>query len=287
MNPLVSIILIVKNDPGIEATLRLIQAENGSIDYETIVIDASAPGRLDHIRSQFPNVQWEWFDQRGKRFTIPEQRNRGLQLAKGDIIVFIDANCQPAPGWLRALVGAIADGENIVCGPCYPSNQHNLVHYIENQKERTYIRECTTINVAFRREVLSRIVAFDTNLTYGEDVDFFWRASDAGYQICFEPAAAISHDYGSADEQIRRAYRYGKARAILHKKHWRKRWGQLLRYEPHVWAYPLLILSLPLALRWPAYLCVLGVPIVKNRSITVPLHHLIFGWGVIMGCLPL
>src|SRR5882762_3968077 len=76
--PEVSIIIVVKNDLGIRRTLELIYAQHTTIKYEVIVVDASEPEYLQSIRAQFPQVHWEMFDQAGKRFTISEQRNRGL-----------------------------------------------------------------------------------------------------------------------------------------------------------------------------------------------------------------
>jgi glycosyltransferase involved in cell wall biosynthesis len=285
MTPKVSIIIVVKNDPGIRATLDLIAQQQEVVSFETIVIDASDPNRLADIRHDFPNVTWEMFDQKGKRFTITEQRNRGLELARGKIIAFIDANCEPVKHWLKSLVAAIDDGEKIVTGPCRPSNAKNLVHYIEEHSERAYVPECTTINVAMVREVADALGGFDEHLEYGEDVDFFWRAVEAGYKICYDPGAAITHDYGEASEQLRRAYRYGKSRAILHAKHWRRRWSQLLLREPHVWAYPLYMLGLPLAIWWPEYLLLLLIPLIRTRSLGVIIHHFVFGFGVIAGTL--
>ncbi len=287
MKPLVSIIIVVKNDPGIEPTLELLAAQRTSVSFETIVIDASAPERLAKIRARFPRVRWEMFDQKGRRFTIAEQRNRGLELASGEIIAFIDASCAPVPGWLDAIVGAMNDGEDAVCGPCRNSNPHNLVHYFPEYAERTHVREYATMNLAFRRSVIDKVGLFDPVIIYGEDVDYSWRVTDAGYQICYEPGAAIAHDFGQAEEQFRRAFRYGKARAMLHKKHWRRRLWQLIRFEPHVWIYPLILLSLPIAFIWPAYLLVvllaLVILVIKNRSVTVIIHHFTYAWGVLVG----
>jgi GT2 family glycosyltransferase len=283
MKPDISVIIVVKNDPGIEQTLESLEKQATGRTFETIVIDASAPGTLKAVQKRFPKVIWEAYDQHGKRFTISEQRNRGLELARGDIIMFTDANCEPVSGWVEAIGRAIDDGESVVTGPCEPSNKENLVHYIQEYKERTYVFECTTINVGLKREVVEEVGEFDTSLDYSEDVDFFWRVTDAGYKICFDPDSRISHDYGDANEQVRRAYRYGKSRAVVHLKHWRTRWKQLLLKESHVWIYPLVILTLPLALIWPWYLLILLIPILKNRSLSLLLHHMIYGVGVIVG----
>jgi GT2 family glycosyltransferase len=281
--PEVSIEIVVKNDPGVERTLELLRAQKTTASFEVIVIDASRPGALHYIRDKFPEVRWVDYDQNGKKYTIPEQRNIGVKLAQGDVIACIDANCEPAADWLESLMGAIRDGEDIVGGPCVASNANNLVDYLPVHSERTYVIECTTINVALKRSVFERVGMFDENLSYGEDVDFFWRCVDAGYKLCQEPKALIRHDYGETGEQLGRAFRYGKARALLHKKHLARKWKQLLMHEPHVWMYPAVILTAPLAIKWPLYLIVLAIPVLKNRSLSLVVHHFVFGWGVIVG----
>lgn len=278
-----SVMIVVKNDPGVERTLELLVSQAQETSSEIIVIDASSPQTLKKIRDRFPHVRWEYFDQAGKRFTIPEQRNRALALAKGKYLVFLDASCEPVDGWLKAIIENLDQNESIVCGPVLDTNEHNLVRYIPGRTERSRVRECTTVSVGFTRAVLAAVKEFDESLAYGEDVDFFWRATFAGFEICSDPRVAVSHDWGEAEEQFRRAFRYGRARAFLHKKHFRRSWRQLLTREPHVWVYPLYILGLPIAIVWPWYLLLLLVPLAKNRSWKLIVHHFVFASGVLAG----
>jgi glycosyl transferase family 2 len=280
-----SVMIIVKNDPGVEHTLELLAPQAKSAGAEIIVVDASAPKTLKNIRNRFPTVRWEFYDQAGKSITIPEQRNMALSLAKGRYLVFIDASCAPVEGWLKAIIEDLDRGETMVCGPVLDTNKHNLVRYIPGRTERSHVRECTTVSVGFKREVLEAITGFDESLAYGEDVDFFWRASEAGFAICSDPCVAVSHDWGDTDEQFRRAFRYGRARALIHKKHFRTRWRQLLLHEPHVWMYPLYIICLPIAIFWPWYLVLPLVPLIKNRSWKLVVHHFVFASGVLAGAL--
>src|ERR1700750_1097160 len=103
---LLSIIIVVKNDEGIAATLDHIHSQKLKTPFETIVIDASEPARLADIKRGHPGAILEQFPVSTRR-TTPQQRNRGVALAKGDAIVFIDANCIPVPGWLAAIAASL------------------------------------------------------------------------------------------------------------------------------------------------------------------------------------
>jgi glycosyltransferase involved in cell wall biosynthesis len=282
--PFISVIIVVKNDRGIARTLRGIKNGTYTGPYEVLVIDASEPQVLADIKEHNAWVRWDQYPVSDKR-TTPQQRNRGLELAKGDIITFIDANCQPVPNWLATVAETIASGKDIVCGPVNDINEKNLVHYAVQQQEAGYVHECTTINVGLRRTVFDTIGNFDERFLFGQDVDFFWRTADAGFKIYFNPQMSIGHDWGGGKEQLHRAYKYGYARARLFKKHWKRHGGQL-RYEPHVWVYSLFILGLPLTLFVPEYPLLIIVPLFKNRSsnpLGLVAHHLVFGTGVLVG----
>ncbi|HSX33740.1 MAG TPA: glycosyltransferase [Candidatus Saccharimonadales bacterium] len=281
---LFSIIIVVKNDRGIEVTLQHLKRLRGQAPFEVVVVDSSRPGALADIEAKHRWTRWEHYPYNKARMT-PYHRNRGLELARGGVIIFLDANCVPMDGWLEAIAARIDAGEDIVCGPVLDSSTTNLVHYAPTHDTGKYVDVCTTINVALRREVVERVGKFDTSFAFGQDVDYFWRAIDAGFQIYYDPAVAISHDWGKSKEQLRRAYDYGKARAHLFRKHWATRHQQLIR-EPHVWLYPLFMLGLPLTYFFWPYPLFLMVPVIKNRSekpLGLVLHHLYYGYGVLAG----
>lgn len=285
---LVSVIVVVKNDRGIDATLDHIHQSKLDAPFEVIVVDASEPSVLADIRDKHKWVKWDQFPVSNYR-TTPAQRNRGLELARGDVIVFIDANCVPVDGWLESIVGSIRAGESIVCGPVLDLSQNNLVHYVENLPSGKYVEICSTINVGLRREVFDAVGSFDKSFSYGQDIDFFWRARDAGIKIYYNPAVAISHNWGKPKEQFLRSFEYGKSRAHLFKKHWHNRRKQLL-HEAHVWVYPAFIIGLPITYIVPFYPLLILIPVIKNRSnnpLGLVLHHLTYGVGVIVGAIKL
>jgi glycosyltransferase involved in cell wall biosynthesis len=61
-------------------------------------------------------------------------RNHGLQTARHAIVAFTDDDCAPEPGWLRALVGALASGPAILAGgpsvTAYPGNAYACASHL-------------------------------------------------------------------------------------------------------------------------------------------------------------
>ena len=282
---LASIVIINKNDRGIADTLAALQDIDCPIPYEVVVVDASS-GKLDDIAAKFPKVKWIPFASRtGRRFTIPEQRNTGVAEAKGDIIVYTDANCIPQKGWLNLLLAPILKGEERIVAGSTMSRNGVTVHD-QNRERREglkYLDECPTINLAFTREAFDKIGAFDERFDYGSDVDFSWRAADLGIKVRYIPEAMIAHDWGKSGDNMKRAYRYGIARARLYKKHPR-RWRRLLGPDITALVYPVYLVGLPLTLWfWPYPLLIL-VPLAKNlqhQPQKVLANHLVYAFGVL------
>jgi GT2 family glycosyltransferase len=280
-----SVVLISKDEPALADTLAALAADpHPALPLDVVVVDASE-GRLEDVRRRFPSVRWlDYRREPGVATTIPHQRNAGVRAAVGDPVVFVDAGCIPVRGWLERLVAPVLAGrESVVCGGV--SATDGAPHYERTRStlQVDYVEDCPTLNLVFRRAVFDEVGGFDESFAYGSDIDFAWRVRAAGHRIRFEPDAAVSHDWGGSRRQLRRAFRYGSARAHLYRKHPGRRLAAL-RDDPMVVVYPLFLLGLPLAARLRAYPLLLLVPLLRNRR-TRPLEtvalHLAFGAGVL------
>ena len=196
------------------------------------------------------------------------------------------AGCCPEPGWLKHLIYPLSDGESVTAGVALDASGDPGLYgqAIELARRSSYLTECPTINLAFRREVFNAVNGFDESFAYGSDIDFTWRISDAGYLIRSVPdSVVLRQDWGTRRRRLRRSYVYGRARARLYRKH-RARARHVLRADPTVIVYPMFLLGLPLTLIFPPYPLLLLVPAWRNRSLgatRVVIHHLVFGLGVL------
>jgi len=285
---LISIVVISKDEPSLDDTLTDVREQALCLTepFEIVVVDASE-GRLDFVREQHAaTVRWIPFQPiPGVHITIPHQRNAGVRAATGDIIVFTDAGCTPAADWLRRLVAPFRGGEQVTCGVTLSAREDAGLYDPEPPAATAghYLLECSTINLAFRRMAFDAVGGFDEEFAYGSDIDFSWRLNDAGYRILSVPEAVIRHDWGTWRRQLRRSYRYGKARLRLYRKH-RQRRRHVLRTDPMVVVYPVFLLGLPLTLVFPLYPALLLIPAWRNRSrgvVKVLVDHLTFGLGVL------
>jgi GT2 family glycosyltransferase len=262
---MVSIIIVNKNDRGVETTLDLLIKQSVQIPSEILVVDASN-GKLNDIRDRFLDVRWIEFESKTeKKITIPEQRNVGIKAAHGNIIVFIDASCKPSKNWLANLTRPILKStESIVAGGTLSTGKktfHDKVYTM--QLKQKYINQAPTINLAVKASVFTKVGYFDENLFYGSDMDFTWRARTAGYKILNASEALVTHDWGNFKQEAKRAYRYGQAKTNLYRKHELGLKG-FLKYDFTILFYVGYVIGLPITIWFSLYPLLIIIPVIKN-----------------------
>lgn len=283
----ISIIIIVKNDYRIEKTLEYLEGIRTDHQYEIIVVDASAVNLLVDIKNKFINVNWLYYTKKPNKKTYPEQRNIGIANAKGEIIIFIDADCIPDDGWLDEIIKPIIEqGELIVAGSVKSIGGRSFWDVEqESMQLKEYIDECSTINMAFVKSIIKRVGFFDETFEAGEDTDFLWRAVDSGYKIKYNKNAIVYHDWGNLQHQIKRAITYGEARVRLYAKH-SNRLRNLSYKDNATLLYPLYLLFLPVSIIFPYYLLLIIIPILKDirkSPFKTFFFQMLFGFGVLKG----
>lgn len=198
----------------LEAPWEVVLADNGSADGSP-ALAAQWAGRLPALRvvdaSAVPGVS--------------RARNAGIRAARGRVIAICDADDVVAPGWLAALLAGI-DRFDVVAGCVAPWTGKGAPRRVPSADppELTvglgYLPFAWGCNVAFKREVFDRIGGFDEAMVGGaDDVDFSWRAIDAGYSLGLSPAAVVHYRQPERlGELARKYFRRGRQAPALYNR---------------------------------------------------------------------
>jgi glycosyltransferase involved in cell wall biosynthesis len=153
-------------------------------------------------------------------------RNAGWERASAPVVVFLDADAIPAPGWGAGLERALAEfpGALVGCGRTFDSRTSwGWVAHL--QSETPYLPLGEPRRVPFLSSycvAVPRDAPFRWDESYGgEDGVFSAAAAAAGYELVFDPRFHAHHDHDRetfADlrrQQRRMAYGIARTRRVL------------------------------------------------------------------------
>lgn len=153
-------------------------------------------------------------------------RNTGLTVARGNVLLFTDADCLPDRDWARALVAALADEDaGAAAGRIEPAAATTLVERFQidervldaaNAFTRPPLPFAQTANAAYRRTIFERVGLFDPTLVSGGDLDMAWRMQRAGWGLAYAPNALVRHRHRKTFRGLVRLYaKNGHGAALL------------------------------------------------------------------------
>jgi mycofactocin glycosyltransferase len=161
-------------------------------------------------------------------------RNRAAEVARGELLAFIDSDCLATPTWLRELVPAFRDPSlGAMGGWVDAATQDNALDRYEKVKsalkigtgfrrsEQTdrffYVPTC---NCLVRRDAFLNLGGFRESLYVGEDVDFCWRLQNDGHTLEFRPMGRVAHRHRNRlIPFFKRRFEYGTSEPMLQLLH--------------------------------------------------------------------
>ena len=222
-----SVIIVPYNNKDLlKTTLDSIFETQSRYSYEVIVHDnGSADGTVDMVETQYPQVKLI----RGENIGFSKANNRGIAASSGRYILLLNPDTKIQANTLQVMlefmdkrldVGmatckvVLANGKlDPACRRSFPTpwvaitrlsglslmlpnsklfNKYNLSFLPEDEEYE--IDSCSGAFLLTRRNVIDKIGLLDEDFfLYNEDLDWCYRAKDAGYKVYYCPAAQITH----------------------------------------------------------------------------------------------
>lgn len=205
-------------------------------DYEVIVaIDGSEDGTHEMV-SQFPapyKLRSVSQPNRGRAAAC----NAGTNTAAGNLLVLLDDDMEPAPGFLTAHLAAHPEGSRFGVVGAAPitvdPSSSPVVNYVGSKFNghlktlaqpgyRFKLRDFYSGNFSIARDVLLDVGGFDESFTiYGnEDLELSVRLAKAGVQLLFSPQALAYQHYTKDFAALARDnIAKGRTAVLLARKH--------------------------------------------------------------------
>lgn len=224
---MISVVIPARNAAALlPAQLAALEGQDFDRDWELIVVDnGSTDNTTDIARSwsdRLPMQVISALDRPGVSYA----RNTGVLAARGDLIVFCDADDEVSESWLTNIVEASLTADAV--GGATSLTQLNdpvamswnsLTLTSEPRLAGGFLPTVSTCNLSVWMDVFESLSGFNEQYGYGvEDIEFTWRLQLAGYRLSFAPEALI-HYRTRADLQslARQFFLYGRGGPRLYR----------------------------------------------------------------------
>ncbi len=181
--------------------------------HEIIVVDNASKDKSPEIIKSY--VPWIKFVETGKNLGYAGGNNAGVDVAKGEYVVFLNPDTVVDREWLNELVKAIeSDGELGACSSkvLYHDNS-GKINTIggfwsvlgvsgsvgegkdgETVSDAVYTFYPTGSSMIMKKKIYIDVGKFDNDyFLYCEDPDIGWRLWDSGYKIALAPQSKVYH----------------------------------------------------------------------------------------------
>lgn len=191
-----SVIIPNWNSNLIGEILSLLRVQKTTLaDIEVLVVGVDSLGLVHNDK----NVR---FIRTNQSRNGAENRNIGMEEARGEVFLFIDHDCLPVPDWIEWHLLRQRQGHKVVGGAVTFDEKnyfqladnvsafHDLLPFT-NQETRPYL---ATANLSVHREVVERVGKLDPKLIRAHDLEWTVRFRLSGFLLYFEPKALVYHN---------------------------------------------------------------------------------------------
>lgn len=258
-SPFPSVSIVIPSYNGIALTEACLEALRETIpsyiDAEIVVVDDASADDTAAVLRRWQQIEPRLKVLRNRRnagFLVTT--NRGAEAAAGDILVFLNNDTVPLPGWLPPLLrtfgdapragavggklvfpdGRLQEAGGVVFSDGSAANFGKWDHHVD-APVYNFVREvdyCSLAFLAVRRDLWTELGGLDRAFRpiYYEDTDFCFRVWDAGWRIYYQPESVVIHLEGatSGTDEKQGDKRY----QVVNRERFIARWKDALARHP-------------------------------------------------------
>ena len=219
----VSVVIPARNEArAIAAVIRAVQAQgHAGLALEIIVVDDGSGDDTAAVARAAGALVLE-LGSRTDGGNPARARNSGAVRATGDPIIFLDADCIPAAGWLGRLLAAHDAGAAVVGGALDLPQRLPITarcdyycgwYHVQSGRRAGTVPNHPPGNLSVRRRVFANSTGFTEQqpVAYAhEELAWQGEVQRSGGRIIFEPRAIVHHyNRPGFKNLLRRNYRWG------------------------------------------------------------------------------
>lgn len=150
--------------------------------------------------------------------------NHAMQETDGEFVVFLNSDCVPQDGqWLEELLAGFTDdsvaavfGRQVPRPECSALFAKDTEETFGDGSRQRFWKHCFSMASSAVRRSVWQEMPFREDIQYSEDVDWTWRARQAGYTIQYAARSVAMHSHNYTLKQFRkRQFGEGKAEAAI------------------------------------------------------------------------
>ena len=225
-DPHATVVIPCRDDTHLPATLESLAAQKHAPSFEVIVVDDSGHDPAHGVERNRNRLELRVVAARHGA-TSGENRNVGVAAARGDLVLFVDADDTVNDEYVRAMVEAL-QAHPFVCSrvdvvslnPWNPGGTHpQQTGLITADMDFLPFAGAGTLGI--RRSLFEDIGGFDPCLPQYHEADFCWRLQLAGHEAPWlVPGAELHYRLGDRpSERLRTAAARGMGEAALYRRY--------------------------------------------------------------------